>query len=396
MAETIANIGYMAYAKETTKGTAVAPTNYVPLYKTTLNTLANFKEQMPIFGNRYGRFDVLKGNRSHKGEFTILGEANSAGRMFDTLMAKGTTTGAGPYTHPYTVSNTTDPKSLTVDISTGNVVARYMGVEASKISPDFDENEMRLTCAVSALSSFQGREIATISITTLTLKTDYDPNPNKGLIVGDLVRLYKESTGVTADFTIATVNADGITVTLNSTAAAFAAGDMIYLRPATPSFNLLDTFLWTKTIFGFGATAATALTNATTALQTRLEQGSTWSIMNNFESDDGAPRSGSADPAALVRTHYDATHEVKKYFDTPEEIRKFNSLEKRAVVIRHFAGSTNQYELRVTLNHIKTDSPMPEMDSLAINYANLTYYPIYDQTDTQAIAVIVINNLSTI
>ena len=391
--ERLANIGYFGLVKEAVAGTPLTPTDFIPLYDESMQTKGNLQRQDPAYGSKFATFNVLQGQRGHTGDVTILAEPNTAGKVFDMLLTKGTTTGSDPYTHPYTLSTTTAPKSYTVDISTGNVVHRFWGVGASKIGSAFEDNELRLKVSLSALGSFQGREIATISTTTLTLKTGYDPVPNKGLVVGDLVRIYKSATGATLDTTIATVDADGITITVGASAAAFAAGDMLYLRPATPSFTLLSTFLWSKTQFCFGATASAALS----ATHTPLDSGSNWEIMHGFANDEGEKRSGAFDPASLARVTGDVTFSAKKFFDTPEDIKKFNAMEKQAVVIRHYSGATNQHELRVTLNNIKTDGTIkPNLSSGDINYSELDYIPQYDTSDGQGMDVKVINGLTTI
>jgi hypothetical protein len=184
------------------------------------------------------------------------------------------------------------------------------------------------------------------------------------------------------------------TVTLNATAASFAAGDMLTLRPATPTLTLLAPFLWARSEFRFAADAATALS----AAQTRLETGSDWTVAHDFESDDGAKRSGAFDPAALVRTQGDALLKIKKFFDTPEEIQRFNALTKRAVQVRHFVTSgANTYELRLTINNIKARSGVkPNLETGKILYSEIDYATSYDPTDAQGMLVTVINNLATI
>lgn len=391
--ERLSNIGYLGLIKEATKGVPLTPTDFVPLYEETLSTISNFTDQQPAAGNKFNTYTTLQGVRSHKGDLTVLAEPNTTARICDMLLTKTSTTGAGPYTHVFGLSSTTNPNSYTIDVSYGNVVARYWGVEASKLTPTWNNNELQWKISVSALGSFQGREIATVATTTLTFKTDYDPAPNKGLVIGDLVRIYKQSTGAILDTTIASVNVDGITVTLGASAAAFAAGDMIYLRPATPSFTMQPTFIWGKTQFCPGATASAALS----AAQLRVEQGSTFEIMHNFESDDGAARSGAFDPASLVRVTGDGNLTIKRFFDNPDDITYFNNLGKSAWVLRHFAGSTNQYECRITFNHVKTDGTVvPDLKAGSINYSELKYHLNYDTGDAQAIAMTIINNLATI
>jgi hypothetical protein len=211
------------------------------------------------------------------------------------------------------------------------------------------------------------------------------------LVVGDLVRVYKSATGATLDTTIASVNADGVTVTLGASAAAFAAGDMLYLRPATVSFNSLSPFLWSNLEFRFGSTAAAALS----ATQTQLDDGSTFEIMHNFVNDEGEKRSGSFDPASLVRALGAASLSVKKFFDTPEDVQIYNGLSKRAVVIRMFAGLTRLYECRITMNNIKTPNPVASIKNGGeINYSEFDYIPQYDPTDGQALDIKVINGLA--
>lgn len=392
MAERLGNLGYFGYIPEATKGVALTPTNFLPLYSESIKTNSNFQTQQPVAGIKFGTYAVLQGQRDHQGELTTLAEPNSTAHFLNALLTKGTTTGANPYTHPFTYSTTANPKSYTFDISTGNVVRRYFGVEISSMSPDWSTNELRHKIKMSALGSLESRTIASVSTTTITLKTKYDAAPNKGFVVSDTVRIYKKSTGATLDTTISTVNGDGITLVLGASAAAFAADDVIYLRPATPSFNMLNTFLWSKTQFCFGATAAAALS----AAHTPVESGSSFELMHPFNNDGGEKRSGSLDPASLVRLTGDASTTIKKFFDTPDDIKSFNEMDKSALVIRHYAGDTNQYEYRITFNNLTTDTPVGNIESNSVVYANLEYKPAYDTSDASAVSVTVINALATI
>jgi len=225
----------------------------------------------------------------------------------------------------------------------------------------------------------------------VALKTDYDPNPTNGLVTNDLVRIWHAADGTTQDFTITSFTST--TITLSGSPTSITSGDMIYLRPATPAINMLPPFLWTNTQFCYGTTAAAALS----AAQTRLEQSSTWEIMHDFEKPAGADRSGSQDPAALVRLTGDISHTAKKFFDSPADIEAYNNLAKGAVVIRHFVYSGgNTYELRITINHLVTNDPIAQMKSKAVSYSTIKYLAQYESTDGQAFDVKVINNLSAI
>jgi hypothetical protein len=311
MAERLGNLGYFGLIKEAVKGTPLTPTDFIPLYDESMSTNGNFVDQTPIFGNKFATMATLQGQRTHKGDVTVLAEPNTTARLADMLLTKLSTTGANPYTHVFGLSATTNPNSYTVDISTGNVVARYWGVEASKLAPAWNKNEMQWKVSISALGSFQSREIASISgtgPTTIVFKTDYDPNPTFGLVAGDLVRV-KLANGTLYDTTVTSIT-NGTTIIVPLALTGAAAGDSLSLRPATPSFTLLSTFLWAKAQFCFGATAAAALS----AAQFRVEQGSSFNIMHSFNNDDGELRSGAFDPASLVRKTGDIDLSVKKYF----------------------------------------------------------------------------------
>jgi hypothetical protein len=395
MAERLANFGYLGLVKEAVKGTPLTPTDYAPYYKESFSTSWNLVEDNPIAGNKFVRYQVLPGMRDHKGSFEVMAEPNTCAKFFDMLTTKGVTTGAGPYTQPFTLSATANPNSYTVDLSSGNIVFRFFGVEASKITPGWDKDEMRLNVSASALGSFMGRALAGVPTGagpyTVNLDTTYDPSPTTGLVVGDLIRFYHNGSA-TIDATVATI-VNSTTFTTTANVSTLVAGDFVYLRPATPAYTNLTPFLWGKTEFHFGANATAALA----ATQTRVENGSNWEIVHMFESDNGAPRSGSFDPAALVRTQGDAMLKVKKFFDTPDDVAQFLSISKNSCVIRHFSGATNQYELRVTLNDMRIKKGTdPQTDSGKILYADIDYAPVYSQSDGQAFDIKVINNLATI
>src|SRR5689334_6035648 len=135
MAERLSDLGYLAIAKETTKGTpAAVPTIYVPLYNESMKINQNNVVDTPILAQKYTKYHVLPGMRDYQGNVEIMAEPNTAAFFFDMLLNKTGTTGANPYTHSFAL-NATNPNSYTVDIARGNVVFRYMGVEASEIKP---------------------------------------------------------------------------------------------------------------------------------------------------------------------------------------------------------------------------------------------------------------------
>jgi hypothetical protein len=393
--ERIGNLGYFGMVKEVTPGIALTPNDYVPFYDQTFNTQMNFVDIDPIYGNKFQTFATLQGLRDHKGDVTLLAEPNTSARMFDALLTRTSTSGsAGLFTHVFQLTG--DSNSYTWDFSTGNIVMRYYGVKASKIAQVWNKTELQWKVSASALGSFLGRQIASVPTGagpyTVVLDTAYDPNPTTGLVMGDLIRFYKATGGTTIDATVATI-VDGKTITTTTDVTTLGIGDSVYLRPATTVFNLLPSFIWPKTQFQFGATAAAALTNP----QLRVESGSNYEVDHYFESDSGSARSGGFDPASLVRTTGDVMLNVKKFFDTPDDIANWNKLTKTAAVVRHFSGTTNQYEARVTFNHLTTDGVItPDLKSKTVSYSDIKYHTDYDLTDAQGYQVTIVNALATI
>ena len=394
--EWVGNLGYIAFATEATIGTAVTPTVFGLIDDETITTSYNLEDQEPIFGNPAQTFQVLPGLRDHKGDFTMIAEPNTAAQAVDMLLTRGNVSGSDPYTWPFTLNGTTAPKSKTIDISTGNVVKRFVGVQASKIALSQSKNQLMLKVSVSALGSFQGGVLASTPTGTgpytVVFDTTYDTNPTGKLVIGDLLRSYHATDGTTIDFTIASItNASTITTTTNVT--TLSQGDMIYLRPQSPSFTLLSPFLWSNTQFCFGSTASAALS----AAQLRLEQGSTWEVDYGFESDSGSQLSGSADPFSLRRLLGKPSLNIKKFFDTPADIINFNQLNKTACVVRHFAYSGGKtYELRVTFNHLVTNDPLPKIKSKAINFSDIKYSTQYSTSDSQMFDIKVLNGSSSL
>jgi hypothetical protein len=376
--------------KETTKGTPITPNVGIPLFGETITTNMNLEDIDPIMGHKSARYDIIKGQRDHGGELTVPGDPNILGYFLDMLFTKTSTTGSNPYTHVFGLSTTTDPNSYTLDIAKGNDVYRYWGVQAREMGIDFSDNQARIPVTVSALGCLSVREIASVSTTTITLKTDYDPVPNKGFVASDVVRLTKGDGVTTLDTTISSVNADGITLVLGASAASFASGDLIHLRKQTPTYTLSGYMQFARTQFCFGATASAALS----ATHTPVEPGSGWSLMHMMLPDEGAKRSGAYDPVSLIRGLGDAELRTRIFFDIPEDQNRFMATSKRACVVRHYVGTN--HEVRVTFNNIVIGENPVNLSANEVLYNDITWRSKYDTADSQHFAVTVINSVSTI
>lgn len=388
MAETLFNLGYVGFAVEPTPGVAAIPTDYGQAYDSSLTTARNFEQLAPAAGNVYGTQQVVAGLRDHTGDMTLIFEPNTAEKVVNMMLLVSAKTGSDPYTSTGTLSPAT-PKTYTIDVSSGTHVQRYFGCQVSKLSPEFGSNEVKLKPTISAIGSFNGREIASIAGTTpyvITLKTDYDPAPATGIVVGDIMQV-QQAAGTTINFTVSAVTATTISTTTN--VAAAAAADFVYIRPASPSFAMLPPILWSNTQFCFGATASAALA----ATQTQVDPSSKWELTYDFKDNKGEHRSGSQDPATLLRKPAMASLTIKKAFFKSDDVEKYNNMAKTACVVRHFVYFNSKvYEFRVTLNNLTTDSPLPKYKAGEINYSEIKYIAKQDTGDGQAFSVTMINS----
>lgn len=394
MAEQLSNLGYLALVKETTPGVVPSTPNiYTPLFDESIAFDTGLTEDLAAFGSKSKVYNVLPGRRSYTGDITVTAEPNTAAHLFNGLITQGTPSGSGPYTYPFTLSGLILPKTYTIDVAKGRVVHRYMGAQIESVGTLFKENEMQFKVKLSALSSFIVREIASIATTTITLTStysDFSATPTTGLVAGDLVSIIS-ATGAVADLLTTVASITGTTVVLGASAAAFTTGDQIVIRAASaPSLATVTPFLWSRSEYRFGATAAAALT----ATHTPLEAGTEWTVTHSFNDVKGEWRSGSFNPASLARKTGEVGFKFKQFFDSPTNLNALHKNAKNSVVCRHFSESG--YELRVTINNFKVKDVVPKFKVGDLFYSEMMAVSQYDTADGQMYGVTVINNLATV
>lgn len=395
--ELIGQVGYAALSPETTIGTAVTPGVFVPYASEKMETNWNLDKDTTAAGLYWKNYQSLPGQRDHTGSLEVLAEPNTAAEWLNILMTLGSKTGSNPYTWPGTWT-TTRPASATLDIALGTQqVKRFFGLGASKLGIKFDKNTMHFNLDLSALGSFHIRTLASTPTGsgpyTVVLDTTYSANPTNGLVTGDLITFQNAAGTTTTTATVAGIT-NGTTLTTSTNVTSFVQGDSLFLRPQTPTYPALvnSPFQWAKTQFCFGATASAALT----ATQTRVEQGSEYEISHPFSDSKGEPRSGDYDPASLIYLAPETTLKIKKFFSSEADLVAWTNITQQALVIRHYAGATNQYEFRVTFNNIKTAKYSILSEADKVIYAEIEYNTDWNSSDGQANDIKVINSLSAL
>lgn len=390
MADRLSNLGAAIIQKESSKGTAVIPDVTIPLQGESLVTDPHLAESKVITGHGFARHKNYYGQRSHMGDLTVLAEPNTAARIADMLLTKTSTSGSNPYTHVFAKSPTTNPNSYTVQIQRGDIPYRFFGVEARGLQLGFQDGVGQFTVPVSALGVFSVAEITNVNSTALTLASTYNTNPTAGLVATDTVRIYKQGGGV-VDTTVSSLTPASNIVTVAS-ASGVTAGDLITLRNITPSLTIVDPILWARSEYRFSGTdAATALT----ATHTPIEPDSGgWNMTHAILPEEGRGRSGSFDPHALPRGIADVELETQIAFDSPTDEQTFLLMKKRALVARHFCGSS--YEIRVTLNNLRAITKPNSLSADEIILNDFTWRPEYDDSDAAFFGLTIVNAVSTI
>jgi hypothetical protein len=384
------NTSYLMVKKETTAGTPVIPNVTIPLFSESLVTQMNHVQITNMVGLRDMVYKVVTGKRNHSGQLTVRAEPNTANHLFSMILARGNVSGSGPYTWPFTLGAS---DSYTIGLLKGPAEFRYWGVKASQLQPNLVEgNLLQFQLTVAALGSFTFREVSSVTgtgPTTITLKTNYDAIPNKGLVVGDVIEALDVSTGNLLTGTVTAVNANGTQLTVSQNLSVLTSGDILYIKAQTPSPSLLGDLLWSRTEFREADTAASALT---AAAQNVLE-GSNWVLTHELNNDTGEQFAGSADPSVLIHTQGKIELNISRNLTDGLEQNRFLTRTNRAFVIRHFVDTG--YEIRVTVN-----SAVPLTDEIALNTgevvkADQSFVGEYNTSDAQAFDIKVLNNLSS-
>ncbi len=395
--EKLANLGYLALKKETTKGVAVTPDVFIPLYEESIKHDIHLDEDKPIVGERAARFKVYRGQETITGSLKVLGEPQTIGYFFDMLLKKESTSGTPTtgYTHTFGLGDSSN--SYTLEFLKGGVPVRLIGTEARSISPSFEDNKMVLNVDVSARSQFSVVKIKSASGTAITLDDSERPMPSEGLTTSDKLRLYDVSAGTYEDVTITSIDSNGKDLVVSTITGTYTAGDLAYLAPLTPTYSIGEPFNWALTQFKFGENATAALS----ATPIRMEADSNWTVMFNMEDESGALRSGGYQPASFVRTVGDVEVSLKKFFDDSQELDRFLQVTPRALVIEHTSPSlagTNGTKslLRITIDEYYIKEYDIPIKSDEIIYSTITLAPVYNVANSEMFKIELITSEDTI
>lgn len=390
---------YLAIGEESVAGTAVIPSNFVPLISENIKTIVNHTADRRMKGVSWKTTGVLRGNRTHEGDIVVLGDPDTLGHFLNMVFNKASDSGSTPtYTHTFNVGS---PSSYTFDIKKGAYVQRFFGVYVEKLKIDFQDGQMQLTVSISAMGQFStatlGVALTGAGMTAATFDDEYDIAPARGLVAADVLAVGLTAGGFT-NVTLLTVTAAQSGVTFASTSLTSAVGVPLYLVPQTPSFaTLSDPFYFGNLFAGFGAATAAAATAAGARSTATAIYDLTITFTNNLFKANGSSR---FDPVQIMVGTQEAQIQLKQLFQTVAQKQDWQDRVKQALTLVFYGKMTDTAmtapeKLTLTFNNIKLIDHANEIKVGEFIMDDESFEVLYDTSDSQAVQAILINKTAS-
>lgn len=376
----LSNKSYLAIGKQTAQGTVIKPNIFVPMIDADFKTDPKPTRVKQIVGVNYASNKVLQGLRDHSGTIKLQLDPDNLGFLLDIMALKGTTTGDGTvgYTTSFDILN--DGAFFTFELLKGNAVTRFMDVKIKKLEIALADGYLEGTLTIVAGGAFNTATLASAlssSVTNIPFDILYDLFPANCLVATDVIQIWHAGTPI--DVTVSTIASDMRSANCSSTAVTASKGDMISLKPQTPSFpTLMKPFKFGRMLVGFGATVAAAA-SAAGAYSTATPLDDLKLTIDKAELLIYA--SGKDDPIVLPGVP-DGEMLIKKLFTNAAEAQAYQDIAKQCCVIvvtgdevsaGHPASLTlTFYDLKVKThdNKIKKDEYVYDETTFTLEYSN--------------------------
>lgn len=381
---------YLAIKPESTPGTAVIPTIFVPLVSESMKTVVNHTVDRRMKGNNWKGNDLLRGNRMHEGEIVVLADPDNLGHILNMVMTKGVTSGDATdgYTHPFTVGA---GDAYTFEISRGGYAQRYFGVYVEQASIAFPDGQMQVTLSVKTMGQVSVGTLgiaASGAVTTLTFDDTYDIQPNRGLVVGDVIVIG------TDELTLTSVDSGGYAVGFTSTSLTYSVGEQIYLKPlSVTNPSLQDPFYLGNCLVGVGADESAA-TTAAGARSTATEVYDLEIVLkNNLFSQNGSNR---FDPVQIIPRTPEAALTLKRLLEDENQQTAFQNRTKQAITIiasgKNIKADFSTKELlTLKFNNVKLIENDNKLEVGELIADQQSFEVLYDESDAQAMDASLVN-----
>lgn len=381
---------YLAVKPESTAGTAVIPTNFVPLVNESIRAIVNHTADKRIKGVSWNSNDLLRGSRSQEGEVVILADPDNLGHFLNMFMLKGTTTGDATdgYTHPFTVG---DCDSYSFEISRGAFAQRFFGVKVNELRLEFADGNLQVRADIKAVGQFSvaklGVALTGAGMTSMTLDDEYDLEPTRGLVVGDTLV-------IGTDEVIITAITDTKTVEFASADLTYSIGEPVYLKSQTVTLpSLQDPFYFGNTLVGVGADETEATTNAGSRSTATPVHDLSVILRNNILE---IPRSGRVDPIELKTRSKQGQIQMKQLLESEDNYADFLARTKQAITIiikgKYIKSDfTTNEQLTLKFHNVKLTENSNKLEVGEYIVDDQNFEVLYDNTDGKAMTADLIN-----
>lgn len=166
MAFTPKELTWHGIAKETTWGTAVMPTYYVPFKDVKPEDTIDYVKDQGIRGALATTYNVMTGVESSTLELDGEVFPDSIGLIALSMLGSDTVTGTGPYTHTMKLNRTGQPPSLTHSYYDGTSMRQFAGSVGEEFNIKWADN-----AALEYTYKCQGKASAVATTQTPTLTT---------------------------------------------------------------------------------------------------------------------------------------------------------------------------------------------------------------------------------
>lgn len=393
--------GYLALGKETTAGTAVAPSVYLEFISETITTNKTLVFSNPVYGSRSKRLHVNRGiNEAPSGEIVLEVEPNTIGYLLRSCFGAPSTSGptdTTAYTHVFTQPYTTTAlPTYTMDIAIGDddSIRRYTGVKFNSVSFAIVDNVWQATFGVTAQYEFISTRFSADEATSQTSLSVYQ---TRGFTTSDTLNLGLGSANE-EEKAISSIT-DAVTVVTAATAKDHSANDIITIKRGSPSFTQLNKFIFigsqsVGTTFKIGAAIGSVAADCA--------ENFTFNLTNDIEARHCASGVYNVNryPAALLDKGYEASGTVTRYWADMDEQDKYDFSTLRAIEVEtvgDLAGAaTTRSSLKLQLPDVRwTKQPVGNSGQDDIVQEDLEFVTAYDATSSYEAKITLINKVSS-
>lgn len=380
-------LGYLAVEKETTRAVPVKPTNFIRFTEGNIEHSQELIENNPIQNTRWNSITPVQGKIETNGSFKLDADTREMGHFLLAGLGDVATTNSGSLKlHTFTTANRLP--SLTLEQLQGNsqgddyVMSRSFGVMVDQLELSASDGLVEMNVDMKATGMFFKSNL--LNAETAGTGVSIELGSTEGILATDSV-VITNTTGEKETATVSAVTASAITATI---ASSYLADSKVELAPQTPAYtNPQSIFSFVHAKFQFG----TDLTAAASATEENVENW-TFTYMNNLEERYGSLR---ATPSVIAEKGAGATLKYTKFFETRVDRDRYLDQTRQACILTLELPGANAHSLKIEMQDLRFTSYKMDTGADDVYVAEMEASCFYDQTSGQAIAIKLLNDVTS-